>query len=526
MLPRIACHASGIIRNVRLQQKSIPLSAVRKLQPLSTPPVHTFRYLSTKKDGIGADQISSSASEAKQGVERENGGKYEPNNAAASTFSPVGPHVDTADQQRQLQPTAKNTPSSLSLAVPPKEALSSSKTLASSSTTTTTNIPKTSSADSPPAPSTGKSATPTKTPMKKNASNDVSFAKFYDKAFRLWSERSGTSEILALKESVNEAGAAFDTASAAVTTDRRNLDGALRKWERASGQHLQLLQRRESWTPEDAQRFADFVSLEITSRAELEQARHDLSRSEELLTKSQLDYINKMRRRYHEEQIWQDQWRVLGTYGTWTLIVLNSCVFLGSQFFQRRRERDRTETIERLIRETRSDAVPSQGQNAEADHKPSEASTIAKEDDLNEKDANGTEGVGNNNALSMEEELVPINPPELEPKTTMIPEGVEKSSPEVDNELHHRVHPVMERMGMAISSVGSFVNQWEHKVRSRMKGIARFANQKLCEALSTNIVNEMPKSVSEIHVPSAIIGASVGGVVATIIFSSFSNRGN
>merc|ERR1711862_977622 len=86
------------------------------------------------------------------------------------------------------------------------------------------------------------------------------------------------------------------------------------------------------------------------SRSQLEQSRHDLARSEESLTRAQLDYINKMRRRYHEEQIWQDQWRVLGTYGTWTLIVLNSCVFLVSQYFLRQRETERMETIKQIVR--------------------------------------------------------------------------------------------------------------------------------------------------------------------------------
>eukprot|EP00562_Extubocellulus_spinifer_P018890 CAMPEP_0178601730 /NCGR_PEP_ID=MMETSP0697-20121206/34548_1 /TAXON_ID=265572 /ORGANISM="Extubocellulus spinifer, Strain CCMP396" /LENGTH=146 /DNA_ID=CAMNT_0020239817 /DNA_START=1 /DNA_END=439 /DNA_ORIENTATION=- len=39
--------------------------------------------------------------------------------------------------------------------------------------------------------------------------------------------------------------------------------------------------------------------------------------------------MDAMRKRYHEEQIWNDRWRVLGVYGTWGLIALNSVLFLG-----------------------------------------------------------------------------------------------------------------------------------------------------------------------------------------------------
>lgn len=369
---------------------------------------------------------------------------------------------------------------------------------------------------------------PKKSDATDGGSTTSALADYYDKFFRLWSERSGTSEILGLKESVNEAGNAFDTASATVTTNRRNLDDALRKWERASGQHMQLLQRRESWTPDDAQRFADFVSLEITSRGELEQARHYLGRSEELLTRSQLDYINKMRRRYHEEQIWQDQWRVLGTYGTWVLIGLNSCVFMGSQFFQIRRERGRIETIERLIRENNSERrIQTEEQNVVGvDHETSEMPAIAmamaieNSNAENNNDAISTEIEDKNTAKSEEEPLKSVDSSEIEQKDTANPEG--------DDESNHRLHPAMERIGTAVASVGSFVNRWEHRVRCRTKDLVGSANQKLHQTLPANIAKEMPKSVADIHFPSAIIGASVGGIAAltvSVIFSAlFSNR--
>lgn len=367
-------------------------------------------------------------------------------------------------------------------------------------------------------------------------------ANYYDTVFQLWTERSGTNEILALKESVNEAGAAFDQASATVTKSRRNLETALRAWERASGQHLQLLQRRESWTPEDAQRFADYVSLEITSRNELEQARHDLSRSEEILTKSQLDYINKMRRRYHEEQIWQDQWRVLGTYGTWGLIVLNSCVFLGSQVFQRRREKDRMESIERLIRENRSETISTQAAQQQAAlvdpaEKEVPTKTVIVDDAAAERTAaiqqeampivasmDETGKDTSSTATIEEQETMP-----MVPRTKLI--DVRKTEiNQLDRKENSNVESKDEPKHVAVENVGATVaiaRRWEGILRSKAKAFVGSVHQKVRKVLPADIGKEMPTSVSDIHVPSAVIGASVGGIAAltiAMVISSLSNR--
>eukprot|EP00536_Pseudo-nitzschia_multiseries_P005644 jgi/Psemu1/323981/estExt_fgenesh1_pg.C_1080021 len=384
------------------------------------------------------------------------------------------------------------------------------------------------------------------------------FTSYYDRAHRLWSDRSGMSEIYELKQSVDTAGASYDLASAEVTKNRRDLDGALRKWETASGQHLQLLQRRESWTADDAQRFADFVALEITSRAELEQAKHVLARSEEALTRAQLDYINKMRRRYHEEQIWQDQWRVLGTYGTWSLIVLNSCVFLGSQYFQRRRERERMDTIAQLIAENNNNNNSSSNNNhhdngaAAMNPKQAEQRLVVGEtsdmqtsavdvEKLTDQDAIATKDDQSNHheqEKTKEEKTSTDSPTIFTTDESLEAELTERSHSEGDTagkvgqepNNHNddsNIYRGVERVGNAVGSVGAAVSQWEHRVRSDAKELALSVHQKLSKALPPNVASKMPKSVSDIDVPSAIIGASVGGITVltvSLIISSFSGR--
>ena len=84
-------------------------------------------------------------------------------------------------------------------------------------------------------------------------------------------------------------------------------------------------------------------------------------------------------------------------------------------------------------------------------------------------------------------------------------------------------HPAMEKIGAVVSSVGSFLKRWDERLRSNAKEVGGTINQKLRQALSAEIADEMPKSVSEIHVPSAVIGASAA-LTITIIFSAFSSR--
>ncbi|KAL3917325.1 MAG: hypothetical protein SGARI_007743, partial [Bacillariaceae sp.] len=306
----------------------------------------------------------------------------------------------------------------------------------------------------------------------------------------LWNERSGTMEILALKESVNEASLEFDQASAKVTFARRHLDDSLRDWERTSGQHLQLMQRRESWTAEDAQSFANLVGKEISTRTALEQARNDLATAEETLSKRQLEYMNRMRRRYHEEQIWQDQWRVLGTYGTWSLIVLNSCVFLGSQYFLRLRENARMKAIEELIREnsvqiaaaTRSATVsPSSSSSSSSSSKTDRA--LAKTEQVDNENI----ALVNDGEVEYQDEMLREEEDEL-----VAVEALENAS--LKERVRHQWQNVKESAAKNWQSLHSNSKAVLRRVQSTSSDVVR----------SIPALDEMPKSPSEVHVPSAV----------------------
>ncbi|KAL3910886.1 MAG: hypothetical protein SGARI_001912 [Bacillariaceae sp.] len=320
----------------------------------------------------------------------------------------------------------------------------------------------------------------------------------FEKLQDMWYERSGTSEILALKESVNEASLEFDQASAKVTFARRHLDESLRDWEKTSGQHLQLLQRRESWTPEDAQSFANLVGNEITTRTSLEQAREDLATAEETLSRRQLEYMNRMRRRYHEEQIWQDQWRVLGTYGTWSLIVLNT-------------ENARMKAIEELIRDNSVRIAEATSQSAST---------------TNETTANaaGRSQVDN-------ESLALVNDGEIEFQDELLRE--EAATAAVEERLEKVVELEQLKEGASLKDRLQFqsrklrfraIENWQ-TLQKKSKSILNTVKSKTQEVVTAVPgLDEMPKSPSEVHVPSAIVGASVTGVAILVLMAIISPR--
>jgi hypothetical protein len=456
------------------------------LQPVATTVVHDVRNVSTSS--------SSPSNKGEKVIEKE------------TTKNSDSQQQNQQQQQPQLQSESILSTTSSS---------SSSSASATQPTKVENGIDESSPLSSPPPPPPSSSLLVSN--ERDNITTDTNnggssrAAMYYDKAFQFISERSGSSEILQLKESVNDAGLAFDQASAAVTLARRKLDETLRTWERTSGQHMQLLQRRESWTPNDAQQFADLVTTEITSRHELEFCRKNLAQSEESLTRSQLDYINKMRKRYHEENMWQDQWRVIGTYGTWILIGLNSCVFLGSQYNLRLRETERMEIIKQLLVLHGNNNKKIVTGNDAMETSPSSSSSS-----INTKDIVDTVGVvTNEDEKDIIENHAVSNVKDEEESTRCDDEAKEEAiTTEIETETFQ--HRIQHRIRSDAKHLLSSLQHQIHQIRAAIPPPPKI-----------KIVEEFPKSVSDINVPSAIIGASITGITIitiSIIFSSFSAR--
>lgn len=187
-------------------------------------------------------------------------------------------------------------------------------------------------------------------PSSSSAAAAADATPWLDRAASVWDRESGTLEILRLKRKVDESSLAFDSSRRHEAAARTALNNAMRAFEESQVKHARLLQCRDRWTPGQAAEFAKLLEEEVRARRELEARRESLAGLEGERSSAMDGYMNDLRRRYHEEQLWQDRWRVYGTFGTWGLIVLNSAVFLASQYLYREREARRTRDVEELVR--------------------------------------------------------------------------------------------------------------------------------------------------------------------------------
>ena len=175
--------------------------------------------------------------------------------------------------------------------------------------------------------------------------------ELFERVKAFFSETSGENEIYALKQKVNEVSQRFDFATRTVANARSQARTLQDQYEDLQKEHMNLMMRRENWSESDITKFAEVTSNEVKVKRALDEARTSLQKSEEEQEVRQLEYMDAVRMRYHEEQIWQDKWRVISTYGTWILIGLNSIIFIGGQVFHQMREQARIETLEDLLNE-------------------------------------------------------------------------------------------------------------------------------------------------------------------------------
>jgi hypothetical protein len=168
---------------------------------------------------------------------------------------------------------------------------------------------------------------------------------------------TGVDEISALKHAVANASRNFDTATARVQEMRRQLDQRTAHYQQLSQQHADMMNRRHEWTDQSVHEFASLTAAEGRARQTADQSRESVREAEANLHEAQNHYMDALRRRYHEEQVWNDKWRVLGTYYTWALIALNSAVFVGGQLLYYRREGQRLMAIQNMLQGLKDNAT-------------------------------------------------------------------------------------------------------------------------------------------------------------------------
>ncbi|KAJ3170743.1 sensitivity to high expression protein she9 [Geranomyces variabilis] len=100
-----------------------------------------------------------------------------------------------------------------------------------------------------------------------------------------------------------------------------------------------LLQRKDTWMDSDITRFTELYRKDLGFEQSETQAKLEYKNAAEDFDKCHREYLNEIRERYIEEQLYSDKIRRASTWWTWGLISLHFLLFLAVQLFVEPRKR-------------------------------------------------------------------------------------------------------------------------------------------------------------------------------------------
>lgn len=387
---------------------------------------------------------------------------------------------------------------------------------------------------------------------------DGTSSSFLQKVLTFLSETSGEKEISYLKQQVNDISLQFDKVTQQVTFIRDQTVTLQSKYEDLQKEHLQLMMRRDSWSEVDIQRFADITSSEVHTKRELDTSRIQLKQCEDLQEKTKKEYMDAVRKRYHEEQLWQDKWRVISTYGTWILIGINSIVFIGGQMLHQRREGERIRILSNLMDDKLSRIIALETVN-QKDHddlddehkhttkdpnnhvveqKPLEMSTISMESKdamLNEQETDEYQPRSTNTDTQMDVIHAPANKA-LAHATESVPDGQmnHHHQPPQHHRHHNRIQTAMnyfkryfvrDGQNLASNDVDSNAKTLFHESKNSDNHITHITNNHQSnttwiypriQILMHQMKSLVHDTVHDLHTPSLVVGAVTAIVMMTL----------
>ncbi|KAJ3186332.1 sensitivity to high expression protein she9 [Gaertneriomyces sp. JEL0708] len=114
-----------------------------------------------------------------------------------------------------------------------------------------------------------------------------------------------------------------------------------------------LLQRKDSWLDSDITRFTELYRKDLNLEQSENQARNEHQAATEAFDRCHREYLNEIRERYIEEQLYSDKIRRASTWWTWGLISLHFALFVVIQLFvEPRKRRILKEELSALITNT------------------------------------------------------------------------------------------------------------------------------------------------------------------------------
>ncbi|KAK2627733.1 hypothetical protein QTJ16_002379 [Diplocarpon rosae] len=163
---------------------------------------------------------------------------------------------------------------------------------------------------------------------------------------------TGYSGIEALKERITALEKRVTEAQDAVRSSRLTYKTTVADRAATQREVTGLLARKDSWTPQDLERFTSLYRMDHSNEQAVQEAATKLADAEREAEHAASKLSSSILSRYHEEQIWSDKIRRMSTWGTWGLMGVNVLLFLVFQFgFEPWRRRRLVHGFEEKVRE-------------------------------------------------------------------------------------------------------------------------------------------------------------------------------
>lgn len=116
---------------------------------------------------------------------------------------------------------------------------------------------------------------------------------------------------------------------------KATLNDARAKYESAQSTHIDIhrkindmLHKRSSWTPDDANTFGALHGQELLLEKRVEDSKLDYDKVSDELEAAQTRLLQNIRERYNQEQVWSDKIRSVSTWWTWILVTVQFFSFI------------------------------------------------------------------------------------------------------------------------------------------------------------------------------------------------------
>lgn len=147
-------------------------------------------------------------------------------------------------------------------------------------------------------------------------------------ATRALNDVTGYSSIQRLRKSIDLMEKTLEGSRVALTILKEKYADAIEERTKSQKELNELLQRKNSWSPVELERFTVLYKNDATNLKREQQLKEEVRIKEAKQEEVSDDLYRAILTRYHEEQIWSDKIRRTSTWGTFILMGVNIMLFL------------------------------------------------------------------------------------------------------------------------------------------------------------------------------------------------------